>query len=144
MTAEEWFRLGIEHAQMKRWDQSLDAFGKAIELNPRFASAWANSGNVHFSVENLDAAIRTYEQALGLGLNKPWGIRLNLGVALGKRGRHDEAFVMPEQRAGHTRRTLCMTLFKDLSDFTYNVSKKCFQLNIIIAEISYNRFGLSR
>ena len=47
----------------------MDAYTKAIELNPAYAEAYANRGNVKKIISQHEAALTDYDQAIRLNPN---------------------------------------------------------------------------
>jgi len=43
-TAEDWFNKGVALAAQDKYDEALQAYDRAIELNPQDAIAWHNKG----------------------------------------------------------------------------------------------------
>nr|KXH70656.1 MAG: hypothetical protein AM324_01005 [Candidatus Thorarchaeota archaeon SMTZ1-83] len=48
-----WFQLGVSHFRTKEYDEALKAFSKVIQLNPEYADAYVNRGNVYTSKANM-------------------------------------------------------------------------------------------
>ena len=46
--------------------EALEAFTKAIELNPKYAEAYNNRGIAHLKLGNYQQAIRDYDKAIKL------------------------------------------------------------------------------
>ncbi|MDG4561145.1 MAG: tetratricopeptide repeat protein, partial [Candidatus Competibacter sp.] len=47
-TASDWDQRGIDLAEMDRWEESLHAYRKALELDPRYIDAWSHLfGSLH-------------------------------------------------------------------------------------------------
>ena len=80
-------------AEMKQYDRrALASVEKALILQPQFADAHLNKGNLFAKVKRYDDALSTYDRALALkpGLADAW---LGRGNVLRNRNRYDEAFV---------------------------------------------------
>jgi superkiller protein 3 len=58
------FALGIAHFKNKKHDQAAVAFQKAVELDPKFASALAYLGLTYDESGNSAEAIALYKRAL--------------------------------------------------------------------------------
>ena len=39
-----WFIKGIALSEQERYDEAIQAYSKAIEINPNYAEAWVNKG----------------------------------------------------------------------------------------------------
>jgi tetratricopeptide (TPR) repeat protein len=48
-----WFQLGVSHFRTREYDEALKAFSKVIQLNPEYADAYVNRGNVYTSKANF-------------------------------------------------------------------------------------------
>lgn len=65
MTAERWFQRGLDLEQSGAPHQEvIDAYKKAIELDPKSAGAWVNLGTIYFNARKWTEAERHYQQAL--------------------------------------------------------------------------------
>jgi len=63
--AEHWFQRGLELEQTGApFEQILEAYNKAVELDPQSAGALVNLGTLHFNSRNLPQAERCYRKAL--------------------------------------------------------------------------------
>jgi tetratricopeptide (TPR) repeat protein len=82
--------LGVIAHQTGRSDNSLDLIRRAIALNPNYAEAHNNLGNVLKDKGQLDDAIMAWHQAIALNPNLP-DAHGNLGAALKDKGHLDEA-----------------------------------------------------
>jgi lipoprotein NlpI len=51
---------------MKRYELAIQAYNRAIDLDPRFAAAFNNRGNAFRLLENYDRAIQDFDKAIGL------------------------------------------------------------------------------
>lgn len=65
-TAEDQFRLGNEYYEAGQLDQAVEAYRKAIELNPEYQGAYANLGVTYYRQQKFDLAASQYEKALEL------------------------------------------------------------------------------
>ena len=63
---EAQFELGNYYYQAGQLGQAIDAYQKAIALNPNYQVAYANLGVVYYSSEQFDLAAAQYEKALEL------------------------------------------------------------------------------
>jgi tetratricopeptide (TPR) repeat protein len=65
MAAERWFQRGLELEQTGAPPKNvIEAYQKAIELDPKSAGALVNMGTIHFNTRNWEEAERFYRQAL--------------------------------------------------------------------------------
>lgn len=64
-TADRWFQTGLELEQTGApYEQVVEAYQKAIDLDPRAAGAMVNLGTLHFNARNWREAERYYRLAL--------------------------------------------------------------------------------
>ena len=63
-------------AKSGNYQQAINDFNKAIELNPKYAEAYNNRGNVYNELRNSDMAIQNFKRAAQLG-NKEAQEKLN-------------------------------------------------------------------
>jgi tetratricopeptide (TPR) repeat protein len=86
----EWSNRGKNLKVLGRLDEAERCSHKAIEIDPRNASAWGNRGNVLDRLRRYDEAIRCYDEALRLNPGDAfcWN---NKGISLRSTGRYAEA-----------------------------------------------------
>jgi len=51
---------------MKKYNEALECYNKALEINPRYAEAWNNKGNVYSIMEKYNEASKCFMIALSL------------------------------------------------------------------------------
>jgi tetratricopeptide (TPR) repeat protein len=61
-----WLQAGIAHSQAGRYAEALDAFDRAIQLNPAYAQAYAYKGDALTHLKRYDEAQIAYDRALEL------------------------------------------------------------------------------
>ncbi|MEP6963626.1 MAG: tetratricopeptide repeat protein, partial [Acidobacteriota bacterium] len=72
LTADRWFQQGLEMEQSGApHGEVIEAYSKAIELDPHAAGAMVNLGTLHFNARNWREAERYYKQALVADPNYP-------------------------------------------------------------------------
>lgn len=71
--AEAWFRLGLACAGQEDWDAAVDAYTRAIEIDPRHVKAQNNLANVQFRRGDFPAAERAYRRAVEIDPNYLFG-----------------------------------------------------------------------
>ncbi|KAB8198399.1 tetratricopeptide repeat protein [Lysobacter maris] len=59
-----WFQVAIAYEKLGRVSESIDAYMKAIALNPDYALAWFNMGGVHWNAGDLLEASRVWKEAV--------------------------------------------------------------------------------
>lgn len=72
---------GIIHNRNGSLQQAADDFNNALDIDGSLSEAYLNRGNTYFLSGQNDAAIEDYEQALSLGISKPWAAWYNIGLA---------------------------------------------------------------
>jgi tetratricopeptide (TPR) repeat protein len=88
-TADQWYDAGVdlEGSDPRR---ARDAYGRALELDPRHAEAHLNLGRLLHEAGDLDGAEAHYRAALEVDAGSARAL-FNLGVTLEDRGRESEA-----------------------------------------------------
>jgi len=57
-------QLGATLAAQKRFEESIEAFNKAIELNPNDPQLWVNKGSSYFYLRDMEQAHNCFQEAL--------------------------------------------------------------------------------
>lgn len=70
-----WNNYGAVLRGLKRWDDALRAFQKAVDLQPQYADAWSNLGLVHLEQGRLDEAERALRFARSIQPRHPDALR---------------------------------------------------------------------
>ncbi|MBP8984479.1 MAG: tetratricopeptide repeat protein [Syntrophobacterales bacterium] len=66
LNATEWFQRGTSLWESEKYDGAIEAFTKAIELNPKYAKAYRNRGITYASLGNYRQAIKELDKAIEL------------------------------------------------------------------------------
>ncbi len=64
--ANEWFEMGRQASIDNRLDNALDAYNKAIELDPKVAKSYINRGRIYYYLGNYNQAIADYDKVIEL------------------------------------------------------------------------------
>src|SRR5262249_30347374 len=64
--AETFNNRGNTLQELKRFDEALASYDKAIALKPDYAEALNNSGNALQALERFDEALASYDKAIAL------------------------------------------------------------------------------
>lgn len=82
--------LGVTLDRMGEFDLARDAYRTATDLLPNYYEAWNNLGVSYLSTQEFEDAAATLERAARVESRDP-AVLNNLGLALGRLGRYDEA-----------------------------------------------------
>jgi serine/threonine-protein kinase len=64
--AKVWARLGDMHRRLGNWDESLAAYEKSTQLDPRNADLFTHLGFTYVVMHRYADAVRTFNRALGI------------------------------------------------------------------------------
>ena len=62
--AETYNDRGIAYCQDGEYDQAIDSFSKAVELDPNYVEAYNNRGITYYCKGDFDLAIQEFNQAI--------------------------------------------------------------------------------
>jgi tetratricopeptide (TPR) repeat protein len=114
--AEAWFQKGLDLEETGApADQVIEAYQKAIELNPGAAGALVNLGTIYYRDRRFDEAEQHYKNALTADPGYPLA-EFNLGNLYDEQGRLREAF-------DHYRRALALN--PQYADAHFNLALLC-------------------
>ncbi|GEM_PF-1720597 len=87
---EAWIYLGITDKSLSKFDEALQCFEHALEIDENQAVAWLEKGRTLSVLSRLDEAMTSYNKALVISprLEEAWNSK---GEALFHFGRHSEA-----------------------------------------------------
>lgn len=85
-----WIRLGNVFDKQDRNKEAVDAYRKAIEIDPDNAQNWHELGNIHFKMANYDEAIEAFNKAIELDPAFGWAY-CNLALTLVTQGKPVQA-----------------------------------------------------
>jgi tetratricopeptide (TPR) repeat protein len=86
--ANEWFEKGKNYHLNKEYDKAIEAYTKAIALDPNYAYAYNNRGVTYGKKGQYDRAIEDYNRAIAINPNYAEAYR-NRGVAYYEKGQYD-------------------------------------------------------
>ena len=153
LTADNFFRLGLEYIQGGNYHEAIDNFFKAIELKEDFASAYSNLCLAHLQVEDYQNAIQNCSQAISLTPKNVEAL-LNRGLAHYRRGDFEAAIaddnrvikIKPYDFRAYYNRAIAVAHFgyyqQAIMDYNRALSQIPQTLSSSIAEI-YNDRGLA-
>lgn len=84
------FSSGDASRNQGNWNQAIDDYNKAIEVEPNYALIYNNRGLAHYNKGDYDKAIADFNQALQIDPNYADAYR-NRGRAYYAKGNHDQA-----------------------------------------------------
>ena len=90
LNATEWFDVGITLYDQERFSDSVQAYDRAIEINPQFAEAWNNKGIDLGMLGKYDEAFQAFSTAVTINSTyaEAW---YNMGVIFDFKGDYDSA-----------------------------------------------------
>jgi tetratricopeptide (TPR) repeat protein len=88
--ARAYYNKGNALGELGKPEEALEAFDKAIELDPKFAQAYYNKGNALGKLGKPEEALVAYEKAIEID-QKDAQAYYNKGNALGELGKPEEA-----------------------------------------------------
>jgi tetratricopeptide (TPR) repeat protein len=88
--ADVWSAKGKALYNLGKHDEAIQAYDKAIKINPQYVDAWINKGKALCNLGKHDEAIQAYDKAIKINPQyvDAW---INKGKALCNLGKHDEA-----------------------------------------------------
>jgi tetratricopeptide (TPR) repeat protein len=93
---DAWINQGIALHDLKRYDEALASYERALVLKPDYVEAWSNRGNTLNLLKRYDEALASFERALTLEPNYVKAL-LNYGDVLHDLKRYDEALASFER-----------------------------------------------
>jgi tetratricopeptide (TPR) repeat protein len=116
--AELWFQRGLELEESDApIGEALEAYRKAVELNPNAAGALVNLGTIHYHLRKFEQAAEYYEKAIAADPKYALA-HFNLGNLRDEQGQVEKAYE-------HYREAL--RLSPDYADAHYNMALLCEQ-----------------
>ncbi|MFB2937866.1 tetratricopeptide repeat protein [Aerosakkonemataceae cyanobacterium BLCC-F154] len=90
MSAQEFFRAGVEQMQRQNYLEAVQDFSKAIDLNQNFSAAFSNRCLAYLQLGEYESAIEDCSQTVNLNPQNTEAF-LNLGLAYYKLGNYQAA-----------------------------------------------------
>ena len=88
--ADSFYNYGLALADDKKFEEAIDAYKKAVTLNPQYGLAYNNLGSAYENIDNEDAAFEAYKKAIEINPQHAEA-QHNLGAILNQRGKNEEA-----------------------------------------------------
>ena len=76
LNAVDWFKKGVLKRRTNHNKEAMEAFDKAIEIDPNYAGAYAGRASVYNDWEKYPQALRESEQAVKIDPNLAWGFNV--------------------------------------------------------------------
>ena len=92
-----WYNLGVTFELARKFDQTIAAYERAIELDPKFAQPYHGLGIVYDKLTRYEEAIAAYERAIELGLSEHAYPHSGLGDVYYDLTRYEEAIAAYER-----------------------------------------------
>jgi tetratricopeptide (TPR) repeat protein len=84
--AATFVNRGILNTAIGRYQEALNDYNEALEIDPELPQAFNGKGNLYYFADRYDDAIDAYERALALQLPQPQVAHYNLGLVYEKLG----------------------------------------------------------
>ncbi len=84
---------GVALGNSERYEEAIECFDTAIEIDPRYADAWYSKGVVLANLERYEEAIKCFDKAIEIDPTKNASAWSNKGLVLGKLERYEEAMI---------------------------------------------------
>jgi tetratricopeptide (TPR) repeat protein len=81
---------------LEKWEEAIQAYQKAIQLNPKFSWSYNNIGDAFLKLQNWEKATQAYQKAIQLNSDFHWSY-YNLGEAYSQLYQWDEAIAAYRQ-----------------------------------------------
>jgi tetratricopeptide (TPR) repeat protein len=94
--ADYWFKLGLSYGKAGKYKKEIDAYKKAIEIDPDHAKSYYNLGIVYSYLGIYQMAADSYKEAIRLNPRHS-DAYYNLGIAYGNLNRYDDAIKAYEE-----------------------------------------------
>jgi len=72
MSAQDWFDEGLALSKEGKWQEALEAYEKAIEIDPQDAAAWYNKGVALDELGKYQEALWAYKKAIEISPDDAW------------------------------------------------------------------------
>ena len=149
-TAEEWTILGNAASDSLEYDQAIEYYLKAIEVDNNYFDAYLNLGLTYVEKENYDKAIEYFDKALAIdSLNADTYFILGNTYVSGKQD-YDKAIELfkkglklkPDSPEEYF---LLGFLYKEKGNYTYGImyAKKAARLGSITAQLFFTENNMS-
>jgi tetratricopeptide (TPR) repeat protein len=86
----DWFSMGMDYYSQNKFEEAVQAYNRAIEIDPQDAEAWNNKGTALGVLGRYDEAIQAFEKAIEINSSyaEAW---YNMGVVFDLQGNYYQA-----------------------------------------------------
>ena len=87
---EYWNNIGVAYNDLEEYEESIQAFERAIKIRPNFFRAWLNKGISLQKLDRYKESLDAYDHVIKFGKNnyRAWHYK---GISLAKLGRDEES-----------------------------------------------------
>ena len=135
MDYKGWFNKGFDLGKLERYEEAIEAYEKAIEINPKYNDAWFNKGFDLGKLKRYEEAIEAYEKAIEINPkdNDAW---YNKGFRLARLKRYEEAIeayekaieINPKDDKAWLNKGFCLGKLRRYEE-AIEVSEKAIEIN---------------
>lgn len=86
----EWLNKGFSLGALNKYQEAIDCYNKALEMNPNYAKAWCNKGIPLKKLGKYEEAMKCYNKALVIDPQYIPALH-NKGLLLAEMGKHQES-----------------------------------------------------
>src|SRR6185369_2864784 len=73
--ADQLLAQGDAHAARNELDSAIDAYGRALLINPKFSAAYSHRGRIYRKRGDYEKAIADFDHAIQLNNSDVWAFR---------------------------------------------------------------------
>lgn len=88
--ADSFYNYGLALADDKKFEEAIEAYKKAVTLNPQYGLAYNNLGSAYENIDNESGAFDAYSKAVEIN-SRHSEAQHNLGAILNQRGQNEKA-----------------------------------------------------
>ena len=86
----QYYKKGLDHGKLEKYQEAIENFNKAIELDPNSVAFYFARGDVYEILKKYEEAINDYDEAIELDPDNSY-CYCNRGIAYEKMGEYQEA-----------------------------------------------------
>ena len=81
MSAEKYLQLGIEKGASGKHDDAIEAFKKALDVDPNYIAAYLSLGNAYGKTKRYKESIASYKEGIQLNPRHPEVPQMEMNIA---------------------------------------------------------------